>query len=251
LPATHPIVVCAPTGAVEQAVLLESLASHGYVVISFPHKGSPFGGMHRTAVDSGSARDAAMAREIERAIDAAARSGYGDSTRVAVIAGGSAVPGAILLQARTGRLSALIRKEGRLPGLRRRSAAVNNIGFRVGEGADAPADFSERWQIPVLNWQLADSSFTRGILDTFVHAERIHVDARMGHPNSESMRRLVYPRDTIASLGNDVLGAYIQHFLAYVFHGSAPASEFLGRTPEANGVLAGLLSVERIPPRAP
>lgn len=94
------------------------------------------------------------------------------------------------------------------------------------------------------------NEYTRGVLESLVHAERIRVDSRINHANTAGMRRLAYVGDTIASAANDMLGTYVQQFLAYTLQRRAAASTFLDRTAEANGVPAGLLTVHRSRPDA-
>jgi hypothetical protein len=101
------------------------------------------------------------------------------------------------------------------------------------------------WTIPVLDFDGNDGQFTRGILDSLRRAERIRISQHVGHPNAEGIRRLAYASDTVATTANDIVGAYVLHFIDYAVHGRAAASAFLDRAPEDNGIPTDLISIRR------
>lgn len=222
-------------GALTHSVRMEYLASHGYVVVAIPLLNTTpawYGRGEWTAkAMQAAAEDVGFVYGYVRSLP------FADRERFAVLGMGSHA--GVLFQMRTMQLSALASLEGQYP-----------------EALRATPDYDlARMRIPVLDAASSDVGGGGGdrvdpMLDSMRYADRwVLRFARLPHAETYQFPRVAHPERAAEQRGYEVISRYARAFFDATLKGDTAAAARLARSPEANGVPAGFMTVRHLPAR--
>jgi hypothetical protein len=219
-----PIVVHAGFSLIGQSVLLEYLASHGYVVVSVPLLGTAPAWYHR---GEGTPRAyQAGADDIGFLLAEASGLEFADPERTAVIGMFSA--NGLLFQMQHMRLDALAVLDGSYPDALR----------------DVPGFDPTAVRIPILDMPRAGSRPDRAMLDSLRFADRWSVAFEdVGHGDFYQFERIARPERADEHVAYHVIGCYTRAFLDATLKDDAEARRFLSLDPDETGAPPGMMDI--------
>jgi len=247
-----PVVIYAPSyqaTSVENFALCEFLASHGYIVISCPSRGT-----ENRFLDGGTTRDIeTQARDIEFLIGEATSLTNADSDKLSVIGFSFGGISNVLAQMRNKRIKALVCLDGSIKYQFQRllSSSYANLS-----NVDVPFIFMSQKDIPlsVMIEDKIDTTLNRNFVffDSLEHSQAYYLKFNdLTHPYFSSMGILFQDRDPrqdksdkeiIVSYG--WVSNYTMHFLNAFLKGDKSSIQFLNNDPINNGVAPNLISIK-------
>ena len=247
-----PVVIYAPSyqaSSVENFALCEFLASHGYIVLSCPSRGT-----ENRFLDGGTTRDIeTQARDIEFLIAETSLLTNADSDKLAVIGFSFGGISNILAQMRNERIKALVCLDGSIKYQfdKLLSSSYANL-LRV----DVPFIFMSQKDIPlsVMNEDKIDTTLNRrfDFYDSLKYSQAYYLKFNdLTHSYFSSMGILFQDRDSrqdksdkeiIASYG--WVTNYTLHFLNAFLKDNKSSKQFLDNDPISNGVAMNSISLK-------
>lgn len=221
-----PIVVHAGFGLIGQSVLNEYLASHGYVVVTYPLLGTSPAWYHRG--EGTPAAHQAAADDIGFALARARELGYADPARVALI--GMFSSAGLLYQMQNQQLDALAVLDGSYPSTLR----------------EVPGYDPDAVRIPILEMPRSGTRDDRTMLDSLVYADRYVVTFdSLTHGDFYQFRRIARPDLADDDVGYHVIARYTRAFLDATLRADPAAADFLAIDPDEAGAPRGFLTIEK------
>ena len=223
-----PLVIHAGFGLMGQSVLLEYLASHGYVVATVPLLGTSPAWYHRG--EGTAAAYQAGADDIGFVYGYARQWPFADVTRAAVIGMFSA--DGLLFQMQHMQLDALAVLDGSYP------AALQEVpGFDL-----------DAVRIPILDMPRSDFRASRSMLDSLRYAERylVRFDS-VTHGDFYQFQRIAHPERAAEHVSYHIIARYTRAFLDAVLKEAPEAISFLSKDPDEAGAPVGFMTLERRP----
>ena len=229
-----PLVIHAGFGLIGQTVLLEYLASHGYVVATFPLLGTSPAWYNRGEGTAEALQ--AVADDIGFVYGYLGQKTFADRSRTAVIGMFSA--SGLLFQMQHMQLDALAVLDGRYPE----------------ELQQIPGFDTDAVRVPILDMPRADFRDDRSLLDSLRFADRYLVRFdKTTHLDFYQFQRIADPERAVEHVSYRLISRYTRAFLDAVLKNDAAAASFLREDPEVNGAPADFMTLERRPaePAAP
>jgi hypothetical protein len=210
---------------VGQTVLLEYLASHGYVVASIPVLGTAPAWYQRG--EGTPEAHQASAADVGFVLATVAALPYADGSRAAVI--GMLTAGGLLFQMQHQRLRAMAMLDGSYP-----------ESLRSAPGFDLRAI-----RIPLLDIPRSGARPDRVMLDSMRYADRylVRFDS-VTHGDFYQFRRIAHPRQASEHVSYRLVARYTRAFLDHELKNDAAASQLLSGDPRLAGAPPGFLTVE-------
>jgi dienelactone hydrolase len=247
-----PVVIYAPSyqaSSAENFALCEFLASHGYVVISSPSRGT-----ENRFLDGGTIRDIeTQARDIEFLIAEATSLTNADSDKLCVIGFSFGGISNVLAQMRNERIKALVCLDG---SIKYQFPKLLSSSYANVSKVDVPFMFMSQKDIPltVMIEDKIDTTFNRNFpfFDSLTHSQAYYLKFNdLTHPYFSSMGVLFQDRDArqdksdkqiIASY--NWVNTYSLHFLNAFLKDDKTSIQFLDNDPIVNGVPPNLISLK-------
>lgn len=253
-----PVVIYAPSyqaSSVENFALCEFLASHGYIVISSPSRGT-----ENRFLDGGTTRDIeTQARDIEFLIAEATSLTNADADKLAVIGFSFGGISNVLAQMRNEQIKALVCLDG---SIKYQSQKLLSSSYANVSKVDVPFMFMSQKDIPlsVMIEDKIDTTLNQNFyfFDSLKHSQAYYLKFNdLTHPYFSSMGILFQDRDPrqdksdkeiIASY--EWVNSYTMHFLNAFLKGDKSSIQFLNNDPSNNGVAPNLISLKTKKPVA-
>jgi dienelactone hydrolase len=245
-----PVIIYAPSyeaSSIENFVLCEYLASHGYVVIS-----SPSHGADTKYFTGGTGKDLeAQARDIEFLIHEALSLPYVDIDKIATAGFSFGGLSNVLAQMRNDQIKAIVSLDG---SIRYNYKTLKTSPFADITKVDVPFIHMAQKDIPevVLKEDKIDPTlnYEFPFYDSLVHSNAYKLKFHdLTHSNFSSFGILFRPRDKRQDKSDEkiitsyrLVSNYTLHFLNAYLKNDASSLQFLENTPEQNGISASLLS---------
>ncbi len=241
-PARFPLVIYAPSfgaTAIENADLCEYLASRGFVVIASASLGA-----HTRAMTGDIEGVEAQVGDIEFLIGYARALPQVDPARIAVVGFSWGGLANVAAAAKDPRIRALVSLDGTV---RYDNDTVQAISYLTPARIEVPWLYiaSRPATLEQMNTDRQYYDISRNFLNEAGYADLyIGHMAAMAHEDFSSFFLRVLPDTSFmegytrqeAAVAHSWVARYVERFLAAALDGDAPASDFLGREPEANGV---------------
>lgn len=248
-----PVVIYAPSyqaSSVENFALCEFLASHGYVVISCPSRGT-----ENRFLEGGTTRDIeTQARDIEFLIGESSTMTNADSDKVSVIGFSFGGISNVLAQMRNDQIRALVCLDG---SVKYQLPKLLSSSYADLSKVDVPFLFMSQKDIPlsVMIEDKIDTTLNRrfAFFDSLKHSQAYSLKFNhLTHPYFSSMGVLFQDRDLRQDRSEEEIrasyalaGDYTMHFLNAFLKGDASSMQFLGNDPAENGIPPELISINR------
>ncbi|MEM6718375.1 MAG: CocE/NonD family hydrolase [Bacteroidota bacterium] len=247
-----PVIVYAPSyeaSSIENFILCEYLASHGYIVISSPSRGA-----ETKFFTGGTEKDMeAQARDIEFLIQEVLKLENADVDKIATIGFSFGGISNVLAQLRNDYIKAIVSLDGTI---RYNYKLVKESPFHDIKKVDVPFIHLAQKDIPeaVLKADNIDPKLNSEFefYDSLVHSDAYKLKFHdLTHANFSSFGILFRPRDPRQDKGDEkilasykLVSQYTLHFLNAYLRNDQTSKIFLENTPEKNGIAAGVLSKE-------
>jgi dienelactone hydrolase len=248
---TFPVIVYAPSyeaSSIENFILCEYLASHGYIVIASPSLGAEMkyllGGTHKDME--------AQARDIEFLIQEVLKIKQADTNKIATMGFSFGGLSNVLAQLRDDRIKAVVSLDG---SIRYNFKVLQQSPFYDIKKVDVPFIHMAQKEIPeaVLKADNIDPKLNTdfAFYDSLVHSDAYKLKFHdLTHANFSSFGILFRPRDKRQDKSDDkiiasykLVSKYTLHFLDAYLKNDSTSLQFLQNTPEQNGIAANLVSV--------
>lgn len=223
-----PLIIHVGFGLMGQSVLLEYLASHGYVVATAPLLGTSPAWYHR---GEGTAEAyQAGADDVGFLYGYARQWSFADPTETAVIGMFSA--NGLLFQMQHMQLDALAVLDGRYPEVLKEIPGFDLDAIRV----------------PILDMPRTNFRGDRSMLDSLRYAERylVRFDS-VTHGDFYQFQRIAHPKRAAEQVGYHVIARYTRAFLDAVLKKDSEAVAFLSKNPDEAGAPPGFMALEQRP----
>lgn len=225
---SFPLIIHSGFSLIGQSVLMEYLASHGYVVASVPLLGTSPAWYNRgsgtAAAYQAGADDIGFIKARLRRLP------FVDPNRTAGIGMFSA--DALLYQMQYQQLDAIAVLDGRYPAILR----------------DIPGFDPNAIRIPILDMPHAGFRDDRSLLDAlyFSHRYLIRFDG-VSHSDFYQFQRIAHPENADEHVAYAVIARYTLAFLDSVLKGDESSRAFLDKAPELTGAPAGMMTIRQLP----
>ncbi|WP_053002240.1 prolyl oligopeptidase family serine peptidase [Kordia jejudonensis] len=245
-----PVVIYAPSyeaSSIENFVLCEYLASHGYVVISSPSRGA-----ETKYFTGGTAKDAeAQARDIEFLLKEVLSLSYADTEKIATMGFSFGGLSNVLAQMRNGYIKAIVSLDG---SIRYNYKTLKKSAFHDLTNVNVPFIHMAQKDIPeaVLKADKIDPklNYEFEFYDSLTYSDAYKLKFHdLTHSNFSSFGILFYPRDKRQDKSDakilasyKLVSTYTLHFLNAHLKNDQTSVRFLENTPEENGISSNLLS---------
>ncbi|PZX46909.1 CocE/NonD family hydrolase [Algoriphagus chordae] len=249
---SFPVIIYAPSyqaSSIENFALCEYLASHGYVVISSPSRGTD-----NRFFEGGTAKDMeTQARDIEFLIKEIAKIPNADLSRIATMGFSFGGLSNVLVQMRNENIKAIVSLDG---SIKYQYATLKTSPFFNLEKMDVPFIHFAQKDIPkeVLEEDKIDASlndnfeFYDSLTNSNAYQLKLH---NMTHSYFSSLGVLFEVRDPRQDKSDQEImeaykwvAAYTLNFLDAYLRNDAEALQFIEYQPEENGVKNGLISLK-------
>jgi dienelactone hydrolase len=253
-----PVVIYAPSfqaSSVENFALCEFLASHGYIVISSPSRGT-----ENRFLDGGTTRDVeTQARDIEFLIAEAASLRNAEPDNLSVIGFSFGGISNVLAQMRNERIKALICLDG---SIKYQFQKLLSSSYADVSKVDVPFVFMSQKDIPrsVMTEDKIDTTLNESFpfFDSLKYSQAYYLKFNdLTHPYFSSMGILFQDRDPRQDKSDkeiivsyEWVSKYIMHFLNGFLKGDKSSIQFLDNDPSNNGVAPNLISLKAKKPEA-
>lgn len=253
-----PVVVYAPSyqaSSVENFALCEFLASHGYIVISSPSRGT-----ENRFLDGGTTRDIeTQARDIEFLIAEVTSLTNADSDKLSVIGFSFGGISNVLAQMRNERIKALVCLDG---SIKYQLQKLLSSSYANVSKVDVPFMFMSQKDIPlrVMIEDKIDTTLNRNFpfFDSLKHSQAYYLKFNdLTHPYFSSMGILFQDRDPRQDKSDKEIivsyqwvSNYTMHFLNAFLKDDKTSIQFLDNDPINNGVAPNLISIKTKKPLA-
>jgi dienelactone hydrolase len=253
-----PVVIYAPSyqaSSVENFALCEFLASHGYMVISSPSRGT-----ENRFLDGGTTRDIeTQARDIEFLISEATSLTNTDSDQLSVIGFSFGGISNVLAQMRNERIKALVCLDGSIKYQLQKLLSSNYADLSK---VDVPFLFMSQKDIPlsVMIEDKIDTTLNRSFtfFDSLKHSQAYYLKFNdLTHPYFSSMGIHFQERDPRQDKSDREIidsyqwvSIYTMHFLNAFLKNDKSSIQFLDNDPINNGVVPNLISLKTKKPVA-
>jgi len=222
----YPLIIF-PGGPMGQSVLMEYLASHGYVVVSFPLLGT-----HPAWYGRGEGTIEwyqSIADDIGFVYGKMKEFPQADLSQVAVI--GMFAPSGILFQAQHMQLDAIASLDG-----------LNMDAIK-----EAPGFNPNAIRIPVLDMPSVNNARRRTIVDSMVFSPRYLVKLEnVQHREFYQFRRIAHPEDSHTDTTYKIIARYTKAFLDATLKGDRDAVQFLQSNPEDIGAPPNFIQLQKV-----
>ncbi len=245
-----PVVIYAPSyqaSSIENFLLCEYLASHGYVVISSPSRGH-----ENRYFEGGTGKDMeAQARDIEFLIKESNRLQYGDPDKIASMGFSFGGLSQVLSQNRDRRIKALVSLDG---SIKYQYGTLKNSPFHTMEKVNVPFIHFSQKEIPsqVLKEDNIDSTLNTAFefFDSLRYSDAYHFQMHdLTHSYFSTLGVLFQPRDDRQDKSDTEImesyrwvSVYTLNFLNAYLKKDTDAMDFLNHEPEDNTHVKGLIS---------
>ncbi len=249
---TFPVVVYAPSyeaSSIENFVLCEYLASHGYIVISSPSRGAD-----TRFFTGGTVKDMeAQARDIEFLVQEVLKMKQADHDKMATMGFSFGGLSNVLAQLRNDRMKAIVSLDGTI---RYNYNVLKQSPFHDIKKVDVPFIHFAQKDIPetVLTADKIDPKLNTEFefYDRLVHSNAYKLKFHdLTHANFSSFGILFRPRDVRQDKSDEkilasykILSNYTLHFLDAYLKDDQTSLAFLTNTPTQNGISPRVLSAE-------
>ncbi len=253
-----PVVIYAPSyqaSSVENFALCEFLASHGYIVISCPSRGT-----ENRFLDGGSTRDIeTQARDIEFLIGEATSLTNADSDKLSVVGFSFGGISNVLAQMKNERIKALVCLDG---SIKYQFQKLLSSSYANVSKVDVPFIFMSQKDIPlsVMIEDKIDTTLNKNFpfFDSLKHSHAYYLKFNdLTHPYFSSMGILFQDRDPRQDKSDkeiihsyEWVSNYTMHFLNAFLKGEKSSIQFLNNDPINNGVAPNLISLKTKEPVA-
>lgn len=223
---TYPVVIF-PGGPMGQSVLMEYLASHGYIVVSFPLIGT-----HPAWYGRGEGNIEwyqSIADDIGFVYEKMREFPQADMTQVAVI--GMFAPSGMLYQAQQMQLDAIASLDG-----------LNMDAIK-----EAPGFNPNAIRIPVLDMPSVNNAGRRTIVDSMLFSPRYLVKLEnVQHREFYQFRRIAHPEESHTDTTYKIIARYAKAFLDASLKGDRDAVQFLQSKPEDIGAPRNFIKIQMV-----
>ena len=253
-----PVVIYAPSyqaSSVENFALCEFLASHGYIVVSSPSRGT-----ESRFLDGGTTRDIeTQARDIEFLIAEATSLTNADSDKLSVIGFSFGGISNVLAQMRNERIKALICLDGSIKYQFQKLLASSYANVSK---VDVPFIFMSQKDIPlsVMIEDKIDTTLNQNFpfFDSLKYSQAYYLKFNdLTHPYFSSMGILFQDRDPRQDKSDKEIivsyqwvSKYALNFLNAFLKGDKPSIQFIDKDPVNNGVAPNLILLKTKKPVA-
>lgn len=247
-----PVVIYAPSyqaSSVENFALCEFLASHGFIVISCPSRGT-----ETRFLDGGTTRDIeTQARDIEFLIAEATSLTYSDSDKLSVIGFSFGGISNVLAQMRNERIKALVCLDGSIKYQFQKLLSSSDANLSK---VDVPFIFMSQKDIPlsVMIEDKIDTTLNKNFsfFDSLKHSQAYYLKFNdLTHAYFSSMGILFQDRDPRQDKSDREITVayqwvcnYTMHFLNAFLKDDKTSFQFLDNDPINNGVAPNLISLK-------
>lgn len=247
-----PVVIYAPSyqaSSVENFTLCEFLASHGYIVISCPSRGT-----ESRFLDGGTTRDIeTQARDIEFLIGEATSLTNADSDKLSVIGFSFGGISNVLVQMRNERIKALVCLDG---SIKYQLQKLLSSSYANLSNVDVPFIFMSQKDIPlsVMIEDKIDTTLNRNFtfFDSLKQSQAYYLKFNdLTHPYFSSMGILFQDRDPRQDKSDkeiivsyEWVSNYTMHFLNAFLKDDKLSIQFLNNDPTNNGAAPNLISLK-------
>lgn len=247
-----PVIIYAPSyeaSSIENFVLCEYLASHGYIVISSPSRGAEIkyfsGGTHKDME--------AQARDIEFLLQEALKFEHADTSKIATMGFSFGGLSNVLAQLRNDYIKAIVSLDG---SIRYNYKVLKASPFHDIKKVDVPFIHFAQKDIPetVLKADKIDPklNYEFEFYDSLIHSDAYKLKFHdLTHSNFSSFGILFRPRDKRQDKSDEkiltsykLVSNYTLQFLNAYLKNNQTSLEFLTNTPEQNGISSSILSKE-------